>query len=132
DRLLNFRRCPPSGSYRASIRRCYVAVGVHYLVRECHEVAGARASVVWDEHSTGGFKNRDAHHLTAAKNNLLRRGPPGICRGGPASSFCRNVILSAAPAHKTRISRWRESKNCSDSRRGGKDDGAPDPDLSHG
>jgi hypothetical protein len=121
DRSLNFGRCPPRGSDRAGVRHSYVAVGVHYLVRQCHEVAGSRAGVAGDEQSTRALKNRDAHHVTDAKRDP-RRWSMGIpC----ASSFCRSLILGAALVQKTRIRRWRESAKYSDSACGSRDDGLP-------
>src|SRR5262249_14883922 len=124
DRLLNFGRCPPSGWDRAGVRHCYVAVGVHYLVRQRHEVAGSRAGVAWDEQPTRGLKNRDAHYVTDAKRDPPRQWCMGLRRVGPASSFCRSVISAAALVHKTRISRSRESEDYSDSSCGGEDNGA--------
>jgi hypothetical protein len=60
------------GVDRAGVRHCYVAVGVHYLVRQRHEVAGSRAGVAWDEQPTRGLKNRDAHYVTDAKRDAPR------------------------------------------------------------
>jgi hypothetical protein len=51
-------------------------------------------------------------------------GWTGLRCVGPASSFCRSLIFAAALVHKTRISRWRESEDYSDSSCGGEDNGA--------
>jgi hypothetical protein len=52
----------------------YVAVGIHYLLRQHHEVAGSRAGLAWDEESTRlSLKDRDAHHIPDAKRDPSRR-----------------------------------------------------------
>jgi hypothetical protein len=45
----------------------YVAVGIHYLLRQ-------RAGLAWDEESTRlSLKDRDAHHIPDAKRDPSRR-----------------------------------------------------------
>src|SRR5262249_39634774 len=92
--------------------------------RQCHEVARARAGVAWDEQSTRGLKNRDAHHGTDAKRDPPWGWPPDTRCVDPASSFWRGLIPDAARVHKTRLSRRGESEDYSDSTRDGRDDSA--------
>src|SRR5262249_15435857 len=100
----------------------YVTVGVHYLVRQCHEVARARAGVAWDEQSTRRLKNRDAHHVTDAKRDPPWRWSPDTRCVGPASSFWRGLIPDAPLVHKTRLSRRGEGEDSSDSTGDGRDE----------
>jgi hypothetical protein len=94
------------------------------LVWQCHEVARARAGVAWDEQSTRGLKNRDAHHVTDAKRDPPWRWSPDTGCVGSASSFWRGLILDAALVHKTRLSRRGESEDYSDRTCDGRDDSA--------
>jgi hypothetical protein len=61
---LNLGRRPRGGSDRANVWHRYVAVGIHCLLRQHHEVTGSRTGLAWDEETTRlSLKDRDAHHI---------------------------------------------------------------------